>query len=191
MTQGITIDTIAAARARGRDVVLTTPTLPSTSFSRMVGADVWLKAENLQRTGSFKIRGGMNAVAQLPDTARSAGVVAASAGNHAQGVALAAAENGVPATVFMPESAAIPKIAATKAYGADIRLAGANLAEATDHARAFEAETAVTADAREAVTGKIECHNAVFCANEGIISRQVWVVAPAPCLADSPPARHS
>ena len=141
MTQGITIDTIAAARARGRDVVLTTPTLPSTSFSRMVGADVWLKAENLQRTGSFKIRGGMNAVAQLPDTARSAGVVAASAGNHAQGVALAAAENGVPATVFMPESAAIPKIAATKAYGADIRLAGANLAEATDHARAFEAET--------------------------------------------------
>ncbi len=141
MAEGITIDDVDAARVRGSGVVLATPTLPSTSFSRLVGTEVWLKAENLQRTGSFKIRGGMNAVGLLPDSARHAGVVAASAGNHAQGVALAAAEHGVPATVFMPESAAIPKIAATKEYGAEIRLAGANLAEATDHAKAFEAET--------------------------------------------------
>jgi threonine dehydratase len=140
----ITPADIAAARERGEGVVLETPTLPSHSFSRLVGADIWLKAENLQRTGSFKIRGGMNAIAQIPARDRSAGVVAASAGNHAQGVALAASEHGVAATVFMPEGAAIPKISATRAYGADVRLAGSSLAEATDHARAFLGESGGT-----------------------------------------------
>lgn len=137
MQNRITFTDITAARERGHSVVLETPTLPSLSFSRMAEADLWLKAENLQRTGSFKIRGAMNAIASLPASAKSAGVVAASAGNHAQGVALAAAEIGVNATVFMPENAAIPKVAATKAYGADVVLAGANLAQATDHATSF------------------------------------------------------
>jgi threonine dehydratase len=133
----ITIEDIIAARRRGEHVVLETPTLASSSFSRLIGSPVWLKAENLQRTGSFKIRGAMNAISRLGDAARSSGVVAASAGNHAQGVALAAAELDVAATVFMPLSAAIPKVEATRAYGADVRLSGMNLAEATDNARAF------------------------------------------------------
>ncbi len=137
MQNRITFADITAARSRGSSVVLETPTLPSSSFSRLTGSDVWLKAENLQRTGSFKIRGGMNALSLLSPADKERGVVAASAGNHAQGVALAAAELGIPATVFMPLSAAIPKVVATKAYGAEVILAGANLAEATDHAQAF------------------------------------------------------
>lgn len=144
MQDRITLEDLIAARERGRRVVLETPTLPTHSFSRMVGADLWLKAENLQRTGSFKIRGGMNAIGLLDDEDRSGGVVAASAGNHAQGVALAAAEHDVAATVFMPENAALPKISATRAYGADVRLAGASLAEATDHAQAFVATSGGT-----------------------------------------------
>ena len=141
MENRITLEDISAARERGRGVVLETPTLPSSSFSRLIHSDVLLKAENLQRTGSFKIRGGMNAIALLSPDQKAAGVVAASAGNHAQGVALAAAEQGVGATVFMPEGAAIPKVEATRAYGADIVLGGANLAEATDRAMDFVATT--------------------------------------------------
>lgn len=140
----ISIDDIRAARERIASVALETPTLPSTSFSRLAGTQVLLKAENLQRTGSFKIRGAMNAISLLPDEAKAKGVVAASAGNHAQGVALAAAELGIVSTVFMPEGAAIPKIAATKEYGADVRLGGANLAEATDLGLAFAETTGAT-----------------------------------------------
>ncbi len=135
---------IEAARSTGASVVLTTPTLPSHSFSRMLDADIWLKAENLQRTGSFKIRGAMNALTLLNEEQRDQGVVAASAGNHAQGVALAAAELGVSATVFMPEGAAIPKVEATKAYGAEVIFAGRNLAEATDSAIEFSASSGST-----------------------------------------------
>ncbi|MDJ0791843.1 MAG: threonine ammonia-lyase [Acidimicrobiia bacterium] len=141
MTARITIDDLDEARARGVPVVLETPTLPSASFSRLTGAEVFLKAENLQRTGSFKIRGAMNAIGLLDDDVRGSGVVAASAGNHAQGVALAAAEYGARCTVFMPENAAIPKVAATRAYGADVVLAGESLADATDHAEKMVAET--------------------------------------------------
>jgi threonine dehydratase len=115
--------------------------MPSTSFSGLVGREVWLKAENLQRTGSFKIRGALNALALLAPERRAAGVVAASAGNHAQGVALAARELGLEATVFMPATAAIPKVEATRAYGADIRLGGEDLGAAVDAATAFAAET--------------------------------------------------
>ncbi|MCB1246004.1 MAG: threonine ammonia-lyase [Acidimicrobiia bacterium] len=140
----ITITDIEAARERGRGVVLETPTLPSTSFSRLTGCSVLLKAENLQRTGSFKIRGAMNAISLLPEGAKARGVVAASAGNHAQGVALAAAELGIRATVFMPEAAAIPKVSATIDYGADVKLGGADLAEATDLGLAFAADTGAT-----------------------------------------------
>lgn len=140
----VTISDIEAARVRGRDVVLTTPTLPSQSFSRMLGADIWLKAENLQRTGSFKIRGAMNALSQLDTAQKAKGVVAASAGNHAQGVALGAAELGLGSTIFMPETAAIPKVEATREYGAEVVLAGADLAEATDHALAHSDTTGAT-----------------------------------------------
>ncbi|KAA3637139.1 MAG: pyridoxal-phosphate dependent enzyme, partial [Armatimonadetes bacterium] len=137
----ITIDTIRAAEERTKGVVLETPTLPSTSFSRLTGCELLLKAENLQRTGSFKIRGALNAIAQLTDAQKAIGVVAASAGNHAQGVALAARELGIPSTVFMPENAALPKVAATAEYGATVELGGADLAEATDRGLAFADES--------------------------------------------------
>ena len=141
MVERLIVEGIVEARKRGSSVVLETPVLPSTSFSKLSGRDVILKAENLQRTGSFKIRGAMNALSLLDDDQAKRGVVAASAGNHAQGIALAAKTLGIPATVFMPEGAAIPKINATESYGATVKIAGANLGEAVEHARAFESET--------------------------------------------------
>jgi threonine dehydratase len=101
---------------------------------------VWLKCENLQRTGSFKLRGAYVRIARLTPEQRRSGVVAASAGNHAQGVALAASLLGAPAVVFMPEGAPIPKVEATRSYGAEVRFAGTTvdeaLAAATEHAAA-------------------------------------------------------
>lgn len=137
----VTIADIRAAARRGASVVLTTPLLPSSTFSRMCGLDLWTKAENLQRTGSFKIRGAMNALSRLPGAARRAGVVAASAGNHAQGVALAASTLGIDCTVFMPRTAPLPKVSATRAYGATVALVGSDLGEAVDAARDHVAET--------------------------------------------------
>lgn len=137
----ISLDEIRAARARMGSTVIVTPSVHSTSFSRMTGRDVWFKAENLQRTGSFKIRGAMNVLSQLDPEERSAGVVAASAGNHAQGVALAAQSTGVRATVFMPEAAPLPKVSATREYGAEVRLTGTSLEDAVVAARAYAGET--------------------------------------------------
>ncbi len=105
-------------------VVRTTPVVRSRALSDLVGGDVWLKAENLQRAGSFKIRGAYTRIARLSEAERARGVVAASAGNHAQGVALAASLLGTTATVFMPLGAALPKVAATTAYGARIEHVG-------------------------------------------------------------------
>lgn len=106
-----------------------------------VGGPVYLVPENLQRAGSFKIRGAYNRIAQLSDEERKRGVVAASAGNHAQGVALAGQLLGVDVTVFMPLDASIPKIAATRGYGADVRFHGNTVDEALEQARAFSEET--------------------------------------------------
>lgn len=136
--QLITLDDIIAARERIGDAAIPTPMLHSASFSRMTGREIWLKAENLQRTGSFKIRGASNVIAQLD---APGGVVAGSAGNHAQGVALAAQLAGVPATIFMPSSAAIPKVEATRSYGADVRLGGDDIQAAVDAARHFAEKT--------------------------------------------------
>jgi threonine dehydratase len=102
---------------------------------------VLLKCENLQRTGSFKIRGAYVRIARLSDEERARGVVAASAGNHAQGVALAASLLGTTSTVFMPEAAPLPKVAATQAYGARVRHVGATVDEALVHAGRFAHET--------------------------------------------------
>ena len=140
-TQLISIDEIRAAQERIAPTALVTPIVHSTSFSRMTGRDIWFKAENLQRTGSFKIRGAMNVLTQLDAAARAMGVVAASAGNHAQGVALAAQSTGVPATVFMPETAPLPKVQATKEYGAEVRLTGTSLEDAVIAARSFATNT--------------------------------------------------
>lgn len=129
----ITLDDIFGARERFAGRVITTPLIRSDSFSRMTGREVYLKAENMQRTGSFKIRGALNVLTRLEGRP----VVAASAGNHAQGVALAAQLSESPCTVFMPKTAPIPKVKATREYGATVELVGGTLADAVDAAVAF------------------------------------------------------
>jgi threonine dehydratase len=101
-----------------------TPMESSRFLSEVLGAPVYMKCENLQRTGSYKIRGAYNRLSQLDDDERARGVVAASAGNHAQGVAFAARELGIRATIFMPVGVALPKLQATRDYGADVVLRG-------------------------------------------------------------------
>ena len=115
---------IEAARARLDGVARVTPVNPSDTYSRLTGRDVWLKAENLQRTGSFKVRGAFNTIAVLSEDELRAGVVAASAGNHGQAVAWAARRAGIAATVFMPEDAAMAKVEAARGYGARVELQG-------------------------------------------------------------------
>ncbi|MGZ4452969.1 MAG: threonine ammonia-lyase [Nocardioides sp.] len=129
---------IRAARELLRGVTIETPVETSRWLSQLVGAPVLLKCENLQRTGSFKSRGAYVRISRLTDAERACGVVAASAGNHAQGVALAASLMGANATVFMPDGAAIPKERATRGYGAEVIFAGPTvddcLAAAAKHA---------------------------------------------------------
>jgi len=126
----------AAARLLDR-VVLHTPVQGSRLLSELVGGPVWVKCENLQRAGSFKIRGAYTRIAGLSAAERAHGVVAASAGNHAQGVALAGRLLGAPVTVFMPHGASLAKENATRGYGADVRLAGTTIDEALLAAGAF------------------------------------------------------
>ena len=134
-------DDVEAAAALLEGVVRRTPLEHSRGLAERVGGPVWLKCENLQRTGSFKIRGAYTRIARLTDEERARGVVAASAGNHAQGVALAARILGARATVFMPETAPLPKVAATRGYGAEIRLLGQTLSEPLVAAKEYADET--------------------------------------------------
>src|SRR5918997_1467404 len=121
-----TLADVEAARARLEESgVRATPVYESETFTRRTGREVLLKAENLQRTGAFKVRGAVNKVATLTDAERKAGVVAASAGNHGQAVAWAAREVGVGATVFMPDETPMAKVDATRNYGARAELTGA------------------------------------------------------------------
>ena len=133
-------DDVLAARQVLTGVARMTPAFPSETLTRRCGRPVWLKAENLQRTGSFKVRGALNRIAALSEKERNAGVVAASAGNHGQAVAWAAREAGVRATVFMPEEAALAKVEATRGYGADVRLEGVMLDDALERALEHAAE---------------------------------------------------
>lgn len=137
------LDDVVQARTLLADTVLQTPLLASRALSDVVGGQVYLKCENLQRAGSFKIRGAYLRIARLSEAERAAGVVAASAGNHAQGVALAASLLGGKSTVYMPTGAPLPKIAATRSYGADVVLEGDivddALAAAQRYARAHDA----------------------------------------------------
>ena len=135
------LDDVRAARELLDGVSRVTPLEGSAVLSKSVGGEVLLKCENLQRTGSFKIRGAYVRIARLSDAERARGVVAASAGNHAQGVALAARLLGCSATVFMPESAPLPKVAATTSYGAEVRMHGATVDEALRAAAAWGDET--------------------------------------------------
>src|SRR5260370_4903687 len=133
-------DDVVAASEILRDIILVTPMLHSRVLSERIGGPVYLKCENLQRTGSFKARGAYLRIARLTDAERARGVVAASAGNHAQGVAFAAALLGAKATVIMPEGAPLPKIEATKGYGADIILHGQTVDDALAEAHAYADE---------------------------------------------------
>ena len=133
-------DAFVLARERGRGVVLHTPVVPSVYLSELFSANVVLKAENLQRTGAFKIRGGMNKLAALGDRAKS-GVVAGSAGNHAQGLALAAATFGITCEIFVPKGASLTKIAACRSYGATVLEGGENVEVAVQSALNRAAET--------------------------------------------------
>ena len=121
---------IYAARQLLEGIVIQTPTLPDAKLAREIGANAFLKAECLQKSGSFKIRGAYYKIAGLTDEEKSRGVIAASAGNHAQGVALAARLTGIKATIVLPLYAPLTKINATKSYGAEIVLHGENFDEA-------------------------------------------------------------
>jgi threonine dehydratase len=137
----VTLADIETARGLIREVAIETPMEQSRWLSALVGGPVWLKCENLQRTGSFKIRGAYVRISRLTAEERARGVVAASAGNHAQGVALAAQLLGIRSTVYMPEGAPIPKEKATRGYGADVVFEGTTLEEALVGARRFADET--------------------------------------------------
>jgi threonine dehydratase len=138
---GPTLEEFEAARVTVSAVIDHTPMESSRSLSEVLGSDVWLKCENLQRTGSYKIRGAYNRLVHLSDEEKARGVVAASAGNHAQGVAFAARELGIRSTIFMPVGVALPKLSATKEYGADVELSGNVVDETLSAAAEFAEET--------------------------------------------------
>ena len=140
-TAAVGSDDVTAARQLLRDVISDTPVLHSRVLSEIVGGPVFLKAENLQRTGSFKVRGAYVRIARLTDAERARGVVAASAGNHAQGVAFAAGLLGCAATVVMPAGAPLPKVLATRGYGAEVVLHGTCVEDAVAEALAIAERT--------------------------------------------------
>jgi threonine dehydratase len=154
----VSVDDVEGAARLIAGNVRETPLLPAGELSRRVGARVLLKAENLQLTGSFKARGATNVVRRLPDEALRAGVVAASAGNHAQAVACAAREAGARAVLVMPEEAPLAKVAAVRQYGGEVRLHGGTYDDSQTEARRLSEEEGMTLvhafDAPEVVAGQ-------------------------------------
>ncbi len=140
----VTLADIQAARRVLRGIINATPILSDERLSDDLGVRVFLKAENTQRSGSFKIRGAYNTISRLSDAERARGVIAHSAGNHAQGVALAARLLGIPATIVMPERAPLTKVAATRRLGAEVILHGASFDDAGAHARVLQQERGCT-----------------------------------------------
>ncbi|KUL36671.1 threonine ammonia-lyase [Actinoplanes awajinensis] len=141
MSDLLSLADVEAARKLLGDIVKMTPLVTSRPLSEITGVPVWLKCENQQRAGSYKVRGAYTRIARLTAEERARGVVAASAGNHAQGVALAAGLLGIQATVFMPEGAPLPKVTATKGYGAAVEYAGTSVDDALEAAHDFAART--------------------------------------------------
>jgi threonine dehydratase len=135
---------IQEARARLEGIARVTPVYGTETLSKLIGREVALKAENLQRTGSFKIRGAVNKIATLTESEKRSGVIAASAGNHGQAVAWAAREAGVKATVFVPQDAPMAKVEPTKNYGGQVELVGATFEDALAAALRRAEETAAT-----------------------------------------------
>ncbi|TFD64623.1 threonine ammonia-lyase [Cryobacterium sp. Hb1] len=153
-----TLAEFEAARAVVAKVADVTPMESSRYLADVLGAPVYLKCENLQRTGSYKIRGAYNRLSKLTDEEKARGVVAASAGNHAQGVAFAARELGIKATIFMPVGVALPKLSATRDYGAEVILRGTTVTEpllaAAEYARETGAILIPPFDHVDVVTGQ-------------------------------------
>lgn len=133
----LTLTDIQQAAALLEGVIERTPVAHSRALSQQLGSDVYFKCENLQKSGSFKVRGAYTRMAKLTEEERARGVVAASAGNHAQGVALAASRLGISARIYMPRGAALPKIAATRDHGAEVVLHGNTVDEALTEAKAY------------------------------------------------------
>lgn len=140
----ITIEDIQAARETLLGITVQTPLLPSDRLSQDAGGNVYVKAENTQRAGSFKLRGAYVKMASLSEAERRRGVITHSAGNHAQGVALAARLLNAPATVVMPEYAPLAKVMATRRYGAEVILYGASFDEAGEEARRIQQQRGLT-----------------------------------------------
>ncbi|AUW57922.1 threonine ammonia-lyase [Sphingobium sp. SCG-1] len=140
----VTVDDILAARARISGAIVRTPTLISRTLSDMVGAKVYLKFENLQFTAAYKERGALNRLSLLDDAARAKGVIAASAGNHAQGLAYHGARLGVPVTIVMPTTTPTVKVMQTQGHGATVVLHGEKFDDAYAHARTLEKERGLT-----------------------------------------------
>ena len=140
----LNLEKIYQARERIKDIVVRTPFSYAPYLSTIAGCEVYLKKENLQVTGAFKIRGAYNKIASLTDTQRSCGVVAASAGNHAQGVAMSANKFSIKAVIIMPESTPLTKVNGVKDFGAEVILAGSNYDEAYAHARKYADEHSLT-----------------------------------------------
>jgi len=136
-----TIEDIRKARERIEGVIRPSPLIHSSAFSRLLDGDVFLKLENLQETGSFKVRGAYNRLSLMNAAERERGVIAASAGNHAQGVAWAATGLGIQATIVMPEDVSIRKLLAVKDYGAEVILFGTQFSDAYKHAEALSEKT--------------------------------------------------
>src|SRR4051812_43593093 len=131
---------LARAAEAVSDIARETPVLPAKRLARQVGGEVWLKLENLQVTGSFKVRGAINRLSRMTPEERADGVLAASAGNHAQAVAWAARKLGTRARLFMPAEAPLAKLAAVREYGGEVRLVEGSLEDAFAAARADAAE---------------------------------------------------
>lgn len=140
----VTLQDIQKARETIKDIVKKTDILESVKLSKMTGANIFYKCENLQKTGSFKIRGACNKIANLTEEEKSNGVIASSAGNHAQGVALGAKMNGIDATIVMPSTAPLAKVTATKSYGANVVLEGLVYDDAYAKAVELQKETGAT-----------------------------------------------
>jgi len=132
-----TLEAFELARITVADVAFKTPLLQSLWLTEELGSEVYFKCENLQRTGAYKLRGAYNRMSKLTESEKARGVIAASAGNHAQGVALAATKLGVHATIYMPSGASLPKVTATRGYGAEVVLGGATFSEALKAAQEF------------------------------------------------------
>jgi threonine dehydratase len=140
----LTLADVRAAHERIRDAIVATPTLHSKTLSQLTGANIYLKFENLQFTAAYKERGALNALLQLPEEARKRGVIAASAGNHAQGLSYHGTRLGVPVTIVMPKTTPTVKVMQTEAVGGKVVLEGEKFDDAYKHARLLEKELGLT-----------------------------------------------